>query len=223
MSRIPRFSLDKRLKWVYGSIVLSDGARWLTSRRDTDRGSFQGVCFPHRPYSLERSIVWSGLTRISSGPFWGSIAPLRDSVRRSRAEQGRDDRFLTRRLRMKRYALPLVVVLALGSTAWGHHVGMCYTGSSLTMCHWVSSGLCPNPCPAPNPCPVPNPCPRPRPRPCWPVWWCWPHGGGNAASSAESYASTAGPGSTAISVSSGQSSSPGATSSSYAYSQAISQ
>jgi len=124
---------------------------------------------------------------------------------------------------MKRYALLLLLVLGISTTAWGHHIGIYYCNSNLTMFHWSGGGLCPNPCPTPDPCPTPNPCPNPCPSPCWPQWWCGPFGWGVTSSSSESSAITTGPGATAVAETSGQSFGPGSYSSSSSYSLSISQ
>jgi len=84
---------------------------------------------------------------------------------------------------MKKYALLLLLVLAFNTTAWGCHVGMHYSSSYMSVCHYSNWGLCPTPCPNPNPCPCPdpNPCPNPDPCPCpnpcpnlsWHWSWHW--------------------------------------------------
>ena len=124
---------------------------------------------------------------------------------------------------MKRYALLLLLVLGISTTTWGHHIGMSYVESNLTMFQWSNWGLCPAPCPTPPPCPSPCPTPDPCPSPCWPQWPCWPFGWGVTSSSSESYTITTGPGATAIAETSGQSFAPGSYSSSYSYSQSVSQ
>ncbi len=173
------------------------------------------------------------------------IAPARSRHRRVvndnvacsyQADPGQDDRCSARRLSMKRCALLLLLVLGTSGTVWANHIGMCYTGSNLIAIHWAGWGLwqspcpnlcpnfnpCPNPCPNPDPCPAPDPCPDPdpcpNPNPCPNP--CWPHGPfwGTTSSTSTSYASTTGPGSTAVAETSGQSYGYGSYSSSYSYS-----
>jgi len=69
---------------------------------------------------------------------------------------------------MKRYAILLLLVLGLSTSAWGNQIGMGYVNTSLNMGQWGSWNPCvPQfPTPAPNPCPTPCPQPQPCPSPC---------------------------------------------------------
>jgi hypothetical protein len=62
---------------------------------------------------------------------------------------------------MKRYAILLLLVLGLSTSAWGTQIGMGYTNTCLGM----GQQSCWNPCPAPFPTPCPNLCPPPCPTP----------------------------------------------------------
>ena len=94
---------------------------------------------------------------------------------------------------MKKYALILLVALALSATASANQVGNYQTqNANVIPCaypgsYWMVSrilvircpipspcpppNLCP-PCPSPCPTPCPCPCPCPCPTPCRPWWWC---------------------------------------------------
>ena len=132
---------------------------------------------------------------------------------------------------MKRYTLLLLLVLGVSTPAWGHHIGMTYVESNLTIIHWSSWGLCPTPCPSPTPCPMPTPCSTPcsaakwKPKvcqnSCQPHWPCGPSTWGVTSSNSESYTSTTGPGTTAIAETSSQAHAPGSYSSSHSYSESI--
>jgi hypothetical protein len=65
---------------------------------------------------------------------------------------------------MKRYAILLLLVLGLSTSAWGTQIGMGYTNTCLGM----GQQSCWNPCPTPfpTPCPTPNPCPNSCPGTC---------------------------------------------------------
>jgi hypothetical protein len=52
-----------------------------------------GGRLPNRPYSLKRSSDRCGYAPIGSGQSRASMLPLRESVRRTRTEQGQEDRF----------------------------------------------------------------------------------------------------------------------------------